>query len=488
MFKQLFYLRSKAFFRAPQLATNIIMLLLLGINLLTFSFLFLGLGIGVYFFFKEADLEPFEQINKYLVYYFALDLVVRYLFQKFNPMNIRPLLLTRLTKARIVNHILIRSVVSVFSLVNLLFFIPLIIVLCVNEPHTFSILVWGISMLILVLVNNFINLFLNQKDAVFYPVAGLIVLCGVLQYFNVLDITVYTGAFYNAFYRYPYAVAGLIVLLYFLIKQAQKHYKENLYLDKGLASKSEEVKNVNLIWLDKFGVTGTFLKLDVKMLLRNKRARTALFMSFFFVFYGLLFFTGFGSLGNSPAMQMFAAVFVSGGFVFSYGNYIPSWDSSYYPLMMTQNITYYNYLKAKWWLMIIGTLLSSVLALFYLFFGIHIYVMILAAAVFNIGFNSQLVMLSGAYVKTPIDLTSNKNVMGDKSAYNMKSFLLAIPKMAVPMVLFGIGYAIQGPFLGSALVALAGIAGFAFRNAIFRKIEQVYKIEKYSTLQAYKQK
>ena len=96
-------------------------------------------------------------------------------------------------------------------------------------------------------------------------------------------------------------------------------------------------------------------------------------------------------------------------------------------------------------------------------------------------------MLSGAFVKTPIDLSTNKNLMGDKSAFNVKSILLSLPKMLLPMFLYAIGVLIKDETLGYILVSLAGIIGFAFRNYIFRQIEKVYKREKYSTLAAYKQ-
>ena len=486
MFKQLFQLQYKAFVRAPQLATNIVVLIIIGINVLSLAFLFLGLGTGVYFGLAEISTEPFLEINKYMVYYFAFDLGIRYFFQRFNPMNIKPLLMTGLTKSKIVNHLLTRSVVSVFSFIHLLFFVPLLVVLLLHEPNPFSIFVWVMSMMLFVLINNFINLFLNQNSKVFYTVATCIALIAVLEYNGSINFTAYTQLFYTAFYRYPLLILLPVSILLGLLQLAKIQYKNNLYLDKGLEVASGNAKEMKLTWLDQFGLMGTFLKLDVKMLLRNKRSKTTLLMSFLFVFYGLLFFNN--STFSGSTMQMFAALFVSGGFVFSYGNYIPSWDSSYYPLMMTQNITYNNYLKAKWWLMVLGTIICTILASFYLVYGWSIYIMIVAAAIFNIGFNTQLVMLSGAYIKTPIDLSTNKNVMGDKSAFNMKSLLLSIPKIFIPALLFGLGDFFHGPYLGSALVALVGILSFAFRNAIFRTIEKVYKQEKYSTLHAYKQK
>jgi len=151
---------------------------------------------------------------------------------------------------------------------------------------------------------------------------------------------------------------------------------------------------------------------DIKLIKRNKRSRTTIFMSLLFLFYGLIFFN---PNSNQPEiMRIFAGIFVSGGFLFTFGQFVPSWDSAYYPLMMTQNIPYKNYLSSKWWLIVIATLLATILASFYLYFGVQVYLTIVVAAIYNIGVNSHLVLLGGAYTKTPIDLSTSKGAFGDK--------------------------------------------------------------------------
>lgn len=486
MNKLLFYLRKKAFFRSPLFVTNLILAIVVGIYAVMFAVLLLIFGFGTYFIFQEDNLLPFEEINRYAIYFFGADLMLRYVLQKFNSNNIKSLLLTNIPKSKIVKNILVKSIFSVFNIFGLLYLLPLIGIILFNETFSISLLLWCFSLILLLYFNNYLNLLLNKVDAFFYVVFGIAILAGIAQYYDLIIITDYTYYFYNAFYTYPYLIILLAATLSGIIYYAYKNYLSNLYLDKGLEAKQKEVQNINLSWLDKFGTTGTFLKLDIKMLLRNKRSKSAMLMSFGFVFYGLFFFTNMVPMYNNPIMHMFAAIFVTGGFIFNFGNYIPSWDSSYYPFMMTQKITYNDYLKSKWWLMVISTLACCVLALFYLAFGLDVYLMILAGAIFNIGANTHLVMLSGAFVKTPIDLGTNKNLMGDKSAFNIKSILLSLPKMLLPMFLYGIGVLIKDAILGYILVSLAGIIGFAFRDYIFKQIEKVYKKEKYSTIAAYK--
>jgi len=96
--------------------------------------------------------------------------------------------------------------------------------------------------------------------------------------------------------------------------------------------------------------------------------------------------------------------------------------------------------------------------------------------------------LGGAYVKTPIDLTMANKAFGDKQAFNVKTMLISLPKLLVPMLLYTLGYSLFSANIGFLFVALAGVLGFAFRDKVFTKIEKIYKTEKYATIAAYKQK
>lgn len=489
MFKHFIILEWKSFLRSASFGTNLAMKILIGFFAIYFMIIFVGAGIGSYFFIREElKLDPLVVINKFLIYYLVLDLTVRFFFQKMPVLNIKPLLTLPIKRNTIVHFTLGKTALSFFNWLHAFFFITFSIVLMLNGYSVLNVILWHIGIIALFYFNNFINVLINNKDVVFYPVVALVAGLGLAQYYNLFDITQYTQPFFqgmfSTYYMFFIPILFVVATYYF----AFNYFKNNLNLDEGLTSKSDIAKTENYIWLNQFGVLGTFLKNDIRLLKRNKRSRTTVIMSFFFIFYGLLFFTNSIEAYNNPAMRVFAGIFVSGGFLFTFGQFIPSWDSAYYQLMMSQNIQYREYISAKWWLMVIGTIISTILASFYLYFGVETYLLIVVGAIFNIGVNSHLVMLGGAFVKTPIDLSTGKGAFGDKQAFNIKTMLIAIPKLLVPMGLYALGYYLFSPNIGLLFVALAGIMGFAFRNYVFSKIEKIYKTEKYATIAAYKQK
>jgi hypothetical protein len=486
MFKYFIWLEWKAFFRSASFGTNLVMKILMGLFALYFTVCFAILGAALFFILKEEGLEPLETVNRYLIYYLFVDLLIRYFLQKMPVMNIRPLLTLPISKKTIVHFSLGKTALSFFNWSHAFVFLPFTIVLWMKGYGFVPVLLWHLGLMSFIYINNFINILINNKNSVFYFVLALVLALGTTQYYKLFDITLYTQPFFQGMFStsylflFPFFAVATVYILSFTF------FKNHLNLDSGLAKKSEEAKTENLTWLNQFGTLGTFLKNDIRLIKRNKRSRTTVIMSVVFLFYGFLFFS---NPTQPELMRIFAGIFVSGGFLFTFGQFVPSWDSAYYQLMMSQNISYREYLSSKWWLVVIATLVSTILATFYIYFeGFHNYLFIVVGAIYNIGVNSHLVLLGGAYVKTPIDLSQNKAAFGDRQAFNFKTMLIALPKLLLPLVIYALGKYLYNDILGMVLVVFAGIAGFALREKVFTKIEKIYKTEKYATIAAYKQK
>jgi len=485
MIKKFIYLEWKAFIRSASFGKNLTMKIIIGFLMIYFSLIFIAMGVGAFYMLKEMNLEPLVTLNKFLIYYFLGDLAVRLLLQSIPVLNIKPLLALPLKKTTIVHFSLGKTILSFFNWIHALFFIPFTVVLILNGYDVVQIIFWHLGVMSIIYINNFLNIILSNIDRLFALFLLLIVVLGGVQYYQLFDITQFTTPFFQSFYEidglFLISILVLIALHYFTFK----YFEKNLYLDAGLSVKHDVASTENLSWLNQFGTLGTFLKNDIRLIKRNKRSKTTIVMSVIFLFYGLIFF---GNTHQPAAMQIFAGIFVSGGFLFVFGQFVPSWDSSYYQLMMTQNIPYRGYITAKWWLIVIATFISTILASFYLFYGWEVYLTIVVGAIYNIGVNSHLVLLGGAFTKTPIDLSSAGGAFGDKKAFNVNSMLLSLPKIFLPLLLYWLGLRFADKTVALSLVAGAGILGFIFKEKVFSIIEKRYKIEKYSTISAYKQK
>jgi len=487
IFQRIIYLQWRAFRRSASFGTGVLFKILMLFGVLYFMAVFALLGIGAFYLVEdELGVDPLPFINDYLIYATSFWVVMRYFLQKMPVINIQPLLLLPIKNKQVVHYMLIRTLWSFFNVGNAFFFIPFSIVL-INEGYApIQVLSWHLALIAIVYCLNFINIMVNDRDGWFYGFAGVLVSFALLQRFEIFDITQWTGPVFYAFFEQPVLALLPWVTLVYLYRYTFRYFNRQMYLDAALQTPKSEAQQLQLDWLNRLGRTAIFIKNDIKLIMRNKRSKTTVIMSFVFLFYGLLFFTG--SVYENPSWKIFAGIFVSGGFLFTFGQYVPSWDSAYYPLMMSQNISYREYLESKWTMVVFATFVSTILSSFYLLFGWEAYAAVLAGAVYNMGVNAHLVLLSGAFIKTPIDLSSNKKPFGDKQSFNTKTLLLSLPKLLLPMLVFAIGHWTIGDWAGYVLVAFVGVLGYFLKNKVFHLIERLYKSEKYNTLSAYKQK
>lgn len=486
MYWRLLQLEFKNFLRNPQFGANLVFKIITLFGFIGFALTFALLPFGLYFFsIKELNEDPLTIFCQYFIFYWAVDLLIRYFFQQMPTQNIKPFLTTGIKKKTLVNYTMLKIFTHFFNWGNLLFLLPFAGLLIIEGGHpAFSILLFILGIYCIFYFNNFLNIVLNGKDWVVYIVFGIIAGLGVLQYYGLVQLTYYSEKIFYSLYKYPILSVTPIVLAIIMAYCAYHMIYSNFYLDKGLKLKKAEGKTENIEFLNRFGVTGTFINNDIRLLKRSKAARTTLMVSFMFLFYGLLFFNG---AYKTDFMRLFAAIFVSGGFMTMFGQRVPAWDSSYYPLMMTQNVPYKQYLMGKWSLIILAILASMLMATAYLYFGVDIYLTILAAGLYNLGVNSYITLLAGAFNKQPVDLNSSaKSYGGGKNNFNLKVLLLMIPQMLLPMVVFSIMKYFFGIYVAVASLGVLGIIGFLLRNIVFDYIVKVYKSEKYTTLEAFK--
>ena len=487
MYKKLIYLQWKSFFRAAGVASKLAQKILIGVVWAYFAFVFSGLAfIAFYGIQEEFGLDPLPTVSGFLIYAFVLWIVIRYFIQKMPMVHVQPLLTLPLSKKRIVHFGLTKSIISFFNIINLFFFIPFGFILIKEDYNLWGVISWGLSIGCIILATNFLNVLLNSQDRLLLIAAAILFALFGLQYYELFDITAYSEPVFMAPYYQPLWVLVPLALMLVSYRKSFEHFLKKLYMDSDQMRPKKEVQRVTeLKWLDGFGRTSFFLKNDIRLIVRNKRARMAVWMGVAFLFYGLIFMM---DIYDSPVIKVFVGIFVTGGFLFSFGQFVPSWDSSYYALMMTQNVPYKEYLKSKWWLVVVGTLVSIPLASFYIFFSWESYFAIIAGGIYNIGVNAHMVLLSGAYTRTPIDLNSMQRAFGDKKSFNVKTILLGVPKIFLPMFIFYVGVLVHSKLMGFILIGVVGILGFALRNLVFDWIEKVYQNEKYQTLAAYKQK
>lgn len=477
-------LEWKQFTRSSSFGKSIALKIIMGFFILYFLVAFLAIGVGGYFILKKEfpDLDPLQIVNSYLLFAILGDLVLRYLMQKLPIMNIKPLLILPIKKNKLVHYVLGKSAFSIFNILGLFFYIPFSVVLIKEGYDVTGVLGWLLTMVLIIQSANFLNFLINKSNKALIVIGTLLVTLIGLQQLELANVVGFGGSIFDFIYQNPiYSLIGIIVLIV-LYQLNYKQLRNQVYLDAAVATKVEEANTADLSWANKLGDVAPFIKNDIRLIWRNKRTKTVFLMSFLFLFYGLIFFTMDTYKDNLP-MLMFASLFVTGGFTLNYGQFIPAWDSAHYKMLMSQSFRYRKFLESKWVLMVAMTTILYFLSFPYLYFGTDIFLMITAGAIFNIGFNSLFLLYAGSFNRKRIDLA--KSAFGNTQGTSATQFLIIIPLMLLPMLLFWVFDKFVGYNSGFIVVATVGVISLLLRNYAMNFIEKKYIKDKYAMINAF---
>lgn len=479
-------LAKKSFFRTPYWERNLVVKILIGFFVLYLVATFLFLGVGLYFILDEAseNSTPFEILNSILVFYFFFELVFRYFLQNLPVTQIQHYITLPIPKRKIVNWVLLRSGLSLYNILPWILFLPFAVVASVQEGLSLGIWAWWVSVLLLVLSLNYIVFLLNKNTTFFVATVGVIAALVFLENKEIFPLISTSGTAFQSILTQPWWALIPMLIFGLTLHGTRKYLIGQFYLDQGLKKKSEKVIGTGLAYFDKLGLIGSFLKNDIRLVIRNIRARQVLIMGVLFLFYGLIFYTS-DIYAENDVIKIFAAMIISGGFMLSFGQYVPAWDSEYYSFLMCQNIPYIKYLESKWFLMVCTVAIAAILAIPYVFFGWDIYKIILATAFFNMGFGSFITLYSGALNRNPLKLNVKAKAFENTQAFNLTQMLFSLPKIGLPILFFLLPNHFFGFDMGIYCLGGAGILGMLLKNPLLNHVEKIYQKGKYKTIAAF---
>jgi len=483
-------LEWKQFFRSSYWQKSIALNILMGFFALYFILMFLGLGLGLYPILEKQfpGTDPLLMVNSFLFYWFLGDLMFRFFMQKLPIMNIKPLLTLPIKQNTILHYVLGKSATSFFNFLPLFAIIPFGIVLISNSYSSLTVLTWVVTMLIFILSINFLNFIIESKSSEtelsFLPIIAIVSIFFALNYFEIISFSTLLSSGMNAILSSPILILIPIAILSGLYYANFTILKQKLYVDNSLKVKTQTATSSDMSWTRRFGDVAPFLQLDLRLIWRNKRTRSTLFIMVLALFYGLIFYPNPTYQKMTP-MFIFVGIFVTGIFMINFGQFIPAWDSSYYKLLMSQNIKYKEYLKSKYILMTLSAVLLFILSIPYVYFGWRILLIHFAAMIYNVGVNSHVLLYGGSFNRKKINLEQ-------RAAFNYQGtgavqWIIGFPLLIFPVLIFWAPYHFFGFEAGIATLIVLGGLGILFHQKIMHFISKQYLDSKYKMIHAFEQ-
>ena len=320
------------------------------------------------FTFAEGipNMEPYHVLNSGLIFVLALDFLSRFSFQKTPTQEVKPYLLLPIKKSRIQDFLLIRSGVDPFNFLWLFMFVPFAIITVTKYYGVMGVITYSLGIYLLMVLNNYWYLFcrtlINEKlywiglPLVVYALIGV---AAFLPKESIVDnLTMDLGEGYiEGNVLFFAGTLAAIAAAWFINKWllSKLAYSE---LNKVEDTKVKHVSDYS--FLEKYGEIGEYLRLELKMLFRNKRCKTSLRMiAIIVVFFSLML--SFSGAYDGTFMKSFVSIYAFVAFGMVILTQIMSFEGNYIDGLMTRKESIFNLLKAKYYFYSLGVIIPNIL-------------------------------------------------------------------------------------------------------------------------------
>ena len=480
MLWKLLKLEWRGFRRAPHwgqsMAVNVIMGFFAAYMLLSA----LAVGFMGGFILKEyfPDENVISKFNGFFVYYLLVDILSRFLLQKFPSFSLVKFLTLNIKKSTICRFLLTKSAFSFFNILPLFVVVPFFFTSVIGGLGIVKALIWLAIMITLVLINNFLSFWLDRTFNK-QPIIAFLILAAVagliyVEYKGIFSMSSYSAPLVGYMYESVFFIVPATVLggiYYFLYN----NLLANAYLDAGDGPDEETISDgAELAFLDSYGEVGQWLRIESKLIWRNKKSRNYLFMSFIFLVYPFAF--GMDWYDGSFMIIVFALIMV-GGFMLNYGQLLFSWNSSHFDFIITQNLSIKSFLKAKYVLIAGSNLLFFILTLPYVFLSPRIVLVTFVMMLFNAGILSYFYLWFTMNNSKKMSLA--KGNLFNQEGISAAHYFIMLPILALPFIVYLPFQLLGYENLGLLALALFGLLGIVFNDQVLAKAIEFFKYKKY---------
>ena len=476
--------QRKSFWRSRNKGGSIATQIVLGFFILYFVAIALAVGFGMPFLLPEIfkGQDPLRMFNGIILYYFALDFLLRLQLQELPTLSIIPYLHLKIPKHKIIGFLNVKALFSAFNLLPLFIFLPFCFISISTAHGVFAMLMYIASILSITGFNNYSVLYIKRKSItnISYTFIGLAVVAGfaALEYYKVISIMSGSHYVFSAIAAHPYYGLLFTLVAWLMFRINSDYLRKNLYVEE-LSSRKEKKVSTDYPFLNRFGRVGELAALELKLILRHKRSRYSITMSFFFLIYGLIFYKQEIIATDQFGKMLFAAVFMTGISIIMYGQFMFAWQSTHFDGLLSNKIDFKDFIKAKFLLFTIAATIITLLASFYGLLSPKLLLLHLAAYLYNIGFGTVTVLYLATMNYKRLDIT--KSASFNFQGTGATQWLLMFPYVLVPFLIY-LPFGMLGkPYVGLTALSAFGLIMLLMRSFwvdfITKKFEQKrYKI------------
>lgn len=392
------------------------------------------------FAFDTNSMEPYHIMNSGLIFVLALDFILRFPLQKTPTQEVKPYLLLPVKRNTVIDFLLIRSGLSSYNFFWLFLFVPFAII---TLPKFFGI--WGVityctGIWLLMVFNNYWFLLCRTLigERLWWICLPVLVYGGIAAGLLIPDKSPIGDFFINLGEGYIkgnlLAFVGTlvaIIILWFINRKMMA----GLVYDELNKVEDTKVNASEYKFFEKYGEVGEYMRLELKMLLRNKVCKNSLRMVIIVV-VAFSLILGFTDIYDGTGMKNFITVYNFAIFGILFLLQIMSYEGNYIDGLMSRKESIYSLLRAKYMLYSIGILLPLILSIPAMVMGKIEVLTAFSWAIFTIGFIYFCLFQMAVYNTKTVPL--NVKLAGRQNTGTGLQNLISFATFGIPLLLYAV--------------------------------------------------
>lgn len=431
--------------------------------------------------------DPLDFVLKVLFYYLIYDLFLRFNIQSLPILNVQAFLVLPIERKALYHHILTKSLVSFFNVIPFALFVPFFIKQDLAGNLNSSLFIYVLILILFVLINNYLNFYLkkyfSKKPAIVIIVLAVLMSFSYLDISKTYELSLLFRQLINLLLDQTILIFVPMFLLVFIYYLNYKMLKDNVYIDLNSEKSKKKFFNFkSMDFLNQRGQIAKLILLELKLIFRNKRPKTFVYLSFFYIAYfsPILIY-------DSSENNVFSIIIVSlmiGSFSIFYGQLLFAWESSYFDFVLGQNFSLKNYFIAKDYLLSSSIILMYLLILPIVIIFTDKFYLLTVMFIYNLGTLSFKIIYFAMLNKNPVDLS--RSAFFNYEGSSLGNFLMMIPILFFPMAVYLLfNYNDLG---NSALIVfiVIGITSIIFRKNLYHILEKRFEKKKFKLAEGYR--
>ena len=428
--------------------------------------------------------EAYHVMNSGLIFVLALDFLLRLPFLKTPTQEVKPYLLLPVKRSRLIDFLLLRSGLNSFNLLWLFLFVPFAIITVTKFYGVAGVLTYCIGIWLLIVFNNYWYLLCRtlMDERIWWVLLPIVIYGGIAAALFIPDNSPLFSFFIDLGEGFItgniltfICVLVAITLMWFINRSIMQKLVYN-ELNK-TEDTTVQVKTVSEYkFLDRYGEIGEYIRLELKLLLRNKVCRKSLYSvtAIVLIFSLTISFSDIYDGGMRDFFVLYNYI-IFGIFFLSP---LMSYEGNYIDGLMSRKESIYSLLRAKYLLYSIALIIPFVLMIPGMVTGRVSVLGCIAWIVFVPGAVYFCLFQLAVYNNKTLDL--NAKMTGRQNVGTGLQNLISGAAFGVPLLLFFVLNATVGKEVTPWILLVIGILFIAtsrwwLRNVYHRFMKRRYK-------------